>query len=99
MTQPTITNIIERFDFEKVRALMILNNWTWMGEKESPTVERMKDTADNLYVSILNSSRPNTRISTGGFVLSRWEWDTSVELELSFVWQRSSDTRSRDEKD
>jgi hypothetical protein len=96
MIQPTITGILERFDFEKVRALMLINNWTWMGEKESPTVERMKDTVDNLYITVLNSRRPNTRVGTGGFILSRWEWDDSVELELSFVWQRTSDTVSKE---
>jgi hypothetical protein len=87
---------MERFDFEKVRALMLINNWTWMGEKESPTVERMQESVSGLYRSMCSSDRPNTRLGTGGFLLSRWEWDDSVELELSFVWQRTSETMSKE---
>lgn len=99
MIQPTITNIMERFDFEKVRALMFINNWHWHGEREPPSIEEMQEKVYGLYRSMCSSDRPNTRISTGGFVLSRWEWDSCVELELSFVWEKTGETRSRDEKD
>ena len=95
MMTPTITEIMNRFDFEKVRALMLVNNWAWHGERQPPSIDDMIKIVSGLYRSMCGSDRPNTRMSSGGFVLSRWEWADSVELELSFVWERSTDTVGR----
>ena len=97
MNQPTIDNIMEHFNFEAVRALMIINKWTYAGEKQPPSIDEMKALVYGLYRSLIDSGRPNTRCSTGGFKLCRWEWDTSTELELIFAWETYSETTSKEE--
>ncbi len=90
-------SILERFDFESVRALMLINRWTYdAGETDAPcpTVQRLRDVATQLFYSLWRQARDNTRCSTGGFVLTRFIWDTSTEIELAFCWQRTGETIS-----
>lgn len=97
MKTPPIDGILEYFNFEAVRALMIINKWTWAGYKDTPTVDEMKGTVWSLYQHICEIEQPNTRCGIGGFKLCRWEWDTSIELELIFAWQVMGETVSKRE--
>ena len=97
MKHPPINEIIEHFNFEAVRALMVINRWTYAGDKEPPTIDEMKALVYGLYRSLVDANRPNTRCGTGGFKLCRWEWDTSVELELIFAWQVMSETMRKED--
>ena len=96
MKTPEIESIIEHFNFEAVRALMIVNKWTYAGERQPPTIDEMKALVYSLYRSLIDCDRPNNRCGTGGFKLCRWEWETSIELELIFAWQVMGETIGRE---
>jgi hypothetical protein len=67
--------IMERFDFHKVRSVMVFLNWTWAG-MGIPSIEELKRTAHHvLFEAIAEYERkgcPDTGMdcSTGGFVAS-----------------------------
>lgn len=82
--------IMDKFDFEGVHALMVVNNWTYRGDKEIPDVEELKSTVRQLIYTMENQERINNRCATGGFVLTRFQWDSSLEMDLIFSWRRSS---------
>lgn len=67
-----IEPVLDHFDFEKVHRSMKLLDWKWVGRSSSesfevPSIERMRETARNLLVSVvkLNNQYPIT--GTGGF--------------------------------
>lgn len=85
---------IESFDFESVAALMKINNWRWMGAGDTPTVDELKCTVDNLMYHLAENDRPNTLVGTGGFTVYRFIWDTAIEVKLAFNWKSISKTQS-----
>lgn len=64
--------VLEKFNFEKVRACMVLANWTWFdpntGEQSIPTIERMKEVCKALYYYASQSNVGSS--STGGFTVT-----------------------------
>jgi len=80
----TLAEIIDRFDFEKVHAYMVLTKWHWLGSSEAPSIEELKETVCQLFYSLQNCYRDNNKCSTGGFVLSYFTWDSGVEYNLTF---------------
>lgn len=90
--------ILDSFKFESVHALMVLNKWTWCNLDvipRVPTVEELKAQARQLFYQMAKQPRENTRVGCGGLLLHRWVWDTSIELELIFVWQIASTTSTK----
>lgn len=49
-----IAEIMEEFDFERVRKAMHALNWTWRGSKHSPTVSELQETAEDLLISAID---------------------------------------------
>jgi hypothetical protein len=82
--------LINRFDFESVRNLMVINKWTWGDAEVPPTVDEMKQVVHELIKTLANSVHTNNRLGRGGFRLYRFQWDATVELELTFYWRTMS---------
>jgi hypothetical protein len=80
----TLTEIIDRFDFEKVHAYMKLTKWHWAGSPEAPSIDEMKRTVCSLFYALQDRPRDNNKCSTGGFVLSYFTWDSGIEYNLTF---------------
>ena len=64
-----INSVLERFNLNKVRKMMIATDWTWggpfmNGEFDIPTVDAMRSQCTQL---MLESYRRETVVSAGGF--------------------------------
>ena len=102
----TFTDIMEKFDFEKVRALMLINKWTWVdqgpdGEAQVPTTGSMRSSCcamfSRLMEMIQDSSNRYFRAGIGGFQLKFWTWESgAMELELTFNWESVCYSVARD---
>ena len=95
--ETTFTEIMEKFDFEKVRALMLINGWTWAdhgygGGFEVPTTGSMRSSCcsmfDRMKEILQDPSTRYFRAGIGGFQLKFWTWESgAMELELTFNWE------------
>lgn len=75
-----IDDIIDEFDFERVRKVMIMLNWQWAQTADVPSVLEMKKTARNLLRRMCEESDLDF-YGTGGFEVIR----SDQGLELRFV--------------
>jgi len=96
----TFQDIMEKFDFEKVRALMLINGWKWAGEGV-PSVGVMRETCCRLFKQMLEHpgylGKGYYRGGTGGFQLKFWTWENgAMELELTFNWESVCYSVARD---
>ena len=87
----TFDDIMKKFDFDKVHALMLLNKWTWAAEGV-PTPGMLRSTACHLFESMvaafLTSNIDHSRASCGGLNLALHCWsDGQVNLILSFNFE------------
>lgn len=78
-----ISLILERFDFEKVRAIMQLLKWKWSGSEEPPTLQQLRQSASDLMTALLVYDSP-VKISSGGFVAEKYFTDEGAFIELYF---------------
>ena len=94
--ETTFTEIMEKFDFEKVRALMLINGWKWVkgpnDEYLVPTVGSMRSSCCSMFNQMLEYQRcldkGYYRGGIGGFQLKFWTWESgAMELELTFNWE------------
>lgn len=81
-----LDELIENFEWEKVRRIMEELDWTWWGNENSPTIEEMKECVRNLYSSIENRIEKNEYCfcATGGFKLT---FNPDEDNELSLVFE------------
>ncbi len=67
LTDAQREKIMKMFDWEKVRAFMVLTKWTWSDKKHSPSIEELQMCVfDNLIRSI---NEEGGSCSTGGFTV------------------------------
>lgn len=59
----SIEELLKRFDFEYVAAIMKAMNWTWYNQDMPPSIAEMKATCRRL----LEKTGPGNIVSTGGF--------------------------------
>jgi hypothetical protein len=77
-----IDDIIDKFDFNGVRRIMVMLNWRWARNDDTPSVGEMRNTARRLLTDICDPSNADADyIATGGFEVRRIE----DGLELRFV--------------
>ena len=78
-----IDELIEDFDWDKVKRIMEELNWTWWGNDNPPTIEEMQEMVRSLYSSIKNRVENNEYCfcSSGGFNLT---FNPDNELSLVF---------------
>jgi hypothetical protein len=86
----TIENIINAMDFEKIHAYMKLTNWQWSGRNGLyiPTVEQLKDCAENNLWLVLNNGRNNnytpTSCGNGGFTATYFIFSNKECIRIAF---------------
>tara|TARA_R110000868_G_scaffold131781_2_gene342019 strand:- start:235 stop:594 length:360 start_codon:yes stop_codon:yes gene_type:complete len=95
-----IDEVIERFDFEKVRHIILRLGWVWPGEDFIPEVNDMKYLARNMVVDLVERIKEQRMIHvqdldmTSGWlyaVAHRDRGTTDVKwVELKFVLEESS---------
>ena len=78
-----IGQIIDRFDFQKVRDYMVQVDWKWRGE--IPTLDDLKRTAAYLLVEAQTDPKEIVSMGTGGFRVYKLPWG----IELVFAMNRS----------
>ena len=78
---PKIDEIVDNFDFERVKDTMDALNWGWATTRgEVPEISDMKALVRSLFKDLFYHE--STQVATGGFVANR---DDDDNLELSFV--------------
>lgn len=87
--EQTIEKIIANFDFEKVQKIMKCLDWQYWESEETPSIERLKETAIYNLKSCCNTlnkkGKRKTGCYTGGFVATARKYkDGELCLELSF---------------
>ena len=84
-----IDDIMDNFDFAKVRECMELLNWKWVnhddGGFEVPKTSIIKKTARRLMQEAMDSSKASYSVGTGGFQVDKTTEENKVYLSLSFV--------------
>lgn len=81
-----LDELIEDFEWDKVKRIMEELNWTWWGNDNPPTIEEMKEMVRGLYSSIENRVENNEYCfcSSGGFKLT---FNPDEDNELSLVFE------------
>ncbi len=88
--EQTIEKLISSFDFEQVHKIMKHLDWLYWDSKETPSIERLKETAIyNLKscCNTLNNKQGKKKVvcGSGGFVATARKYkDGELCLELSF---------------
>ena len=85
-----ITDIMEDFDFEKVRKVMLLLDWKWdigNGEMTVPSIYRMTRQAEWLLRDVAKyyGVKDHHTISTGGFTAMLYDDMLTLSFELEEV--------------
>lgn len=84
--------LIDSLDYEKIRAYMVLTNWTYRGNKESPTVDELKTLAyyhlEQVEKSMVKHPKKDTFSRSGGLKVSYYA--DMGEMHLEFIITNSS---------
>ena len=93
-----LNEIMDNFDFEKIRKVMVALNWKWAGAKGDengvPTIDEIKQGAANLLWDLANDPK-NKAIATGGFRVEKDFLDPNDPwVQLSFRVEEWSDCPS-----
>ena len=84
--QKMIDKVIHDFDFEKVRALMLVMDWTWAGHGV-PSEQKLLEKARKLCEKVMDhDDRESWWATTGGLLAY---FDQKNGLSLAFVPERS----------
>lgn len=79
--QEIIDEIMDEFDFERVRAVMTAVDWTWGTDPgEVPTISELRKTARYLIGRLFDGVRV---CSTGGLVARKYDGVASLHFEVT----------------
>ena len=78
-----IKEIMEEFDFARVRKVMLALDWTWLNAPSSPSIEELRGAAEKLLIKGVESADIFHYSSTGGF--DTYCDNTNKSISLSFV--------------
>ena len=77
-----------KIDYEKIHSYMFLTNWKWLfcDAYRIPTITELKDAVQQLFNTLCHENiDKSSHISTGGFYINLWCWDSgSKEIEIGF---------------
>lgn len=78
--------MLEAIDFELVRSYMKVRQWTYRDDKEPPTIEKLKGTADYL---LTRAYLGHGRQATGGFIANYYTKEKhgfhGLSIEFSLI--------------
>ena len=81
--QEHIDEILDQFDFETVRKVMVALGWTWSStDGQVPDIYNLRKVARDLLQRCANTESKNYFYSTGGFSAEKQDGDTLI---LEFV--------------
>ena len=88
-----VYNLIERFDFQKVKNAMFENDWKWhipetSNEMEFPSIKRMVASVTRKICTLLDDPK-TTAIHSGGFRVERIKGEEGESISVSFVLETS----------
>jgi hypothetical protein len=92
----TIEQILDKFDFEKVHAYMLLTKWKWhlKGEMRIPEIHELKAHASYFLWQALENGRNAGYVAgasgSGGFYADYHIYNNKECLKLSFVLTHAS---------
>lgn len=75
-----IKQLIENFNFDLVHKAMVIADWTWLGNKESPSINRLRACARELIKKLLDNNCGSVR--TGGFTAEKEDGGYSLYFTL-----------------
>ena len=81
-TPELLDQVMNGFDFERVRTAMHALGWTYWGEAEAPSLETLRAKARGLLETVAEEKRDGVEIHCGGF---RASWYFPNTLVLTFV--------------
>ena len=88
-------DMLDKFNFHKVKLTMKALDWTWAGTKEGiPTVSEMEENVTRLFESAMKQLAPLSsyiRISSGGFSVEIDKKTEHVIIQFIVEDQDSSD--------
>lgn len=89
MSNEVIDDILDNFDFEKVKKVMDALEWTYFDSPNNKiTISELRKTARSLLQKVANASNSEHCFSScGGFEVERWMYpgETKKYLFLKFV--------------
>ena len=102
MEDKMIRDILENFDFKKCRRVMKYLKWVWAFENETPSIDRLKESATNCLKHAIEiakkgkSSKATYFASTGGLKGNAWvnRFGYIEAIRLEFVltdWDSDGD--------
>jgi hypothetical protein len=80
--------ILENFNFERVHDHMKYTKWSWYngdGEYGVPSVEQLKQTANQLLLGVISNGEEVGMHATGGLQAIKFPWG----LTLNFIYEHS----------
>ena len=80
--QEMIDEVINHFDFERVRTVMSAVGWTYFGEPEAPSIEMLQAKARDLLDAVTEEKEEGVELQSGGF---RASWYPDDSILLTFV--------------
>lgn len=84
-----VNDILNNFDFEKVKDVMDALDWKyWDSEEDTVSIYELRKTARYLLTTVYNApNSPHQHLSTGGFEAERrmYPGDSKKYLHLKFV--------------
>ncbi len=80
----TLEEAFEVVNWKNIHAYMVINGWRYADINQTPTIDDLQATVMSLMQEIRRSTRDNTSTATGGFIVSKWTFDTGVHYEIVF---------------
>lgn len=93
-----IKRIMNNFNFEECRKVMCALDWTYMDDENSPSLDKLKETANKLLKAVADENQYGHTHSTGGFEA---RLDFNGDLHLKFVveeWDGSDYTNGAEDE-
>ena len=100
-----INEVLAHFDFEKVKQTMDALDWTWRGSKETPTIQELKECAEErmneaVEQVLSEKNKESHKVAwisdTGGFKAMAWKTKNGKlkRVQLEFIvsdWDSDND--------
>jgi hypothetical protein len=83
-SEEQLLQILEDFDYDKVREYMLSVNWTYLGQEHVPYIEELKRTARvQIYCALESVEKTNeaTHCGSGGFNVYIFKWGVKLSFE------------------
>lgn len=83
--------VLENFNFKKVKKVMKFLNWKWSEYNRTPTIKEMKNNCSRLFEESLGtyeSTKHSITTSSGGFEVSVYKNSVSVKFIVTeYYWE------------